>query len=179
MKKLVIILALVVGMSVGLNAEKLSDDKFNELVDDCIDNHNKDSCQRLIDNGLASVKQCDTSTCYVVGFVYFQAGNYQQAFQYVSKACNQFNEYICFIVGLLYYDGKGVRQDFIKARTYYEKACKTNHAGACNNLGFLYGNGKGVKQNLSVAKKYYGKACDLGEQMGCDNYKILNEQGIQ
>lgn len=179
MKKLVIILALVVEMSVGLNTEKLSYDEFNELTDDCLENRNEDSCQRLIDNGLVSVKQCDKLTCEVIGLVYFNAGNYQQAFQYRKKACNQFHdEYGCFYVGEQYVDGKGVRQDFIKAILYLEKAC-TNFALACSRLGFLYEFGKGVKQNESVAKKYYGKACDLGNQMGCDNYKILNEQGIQ
>lgn len=177
MKKLVIILALVVGMSVGLNAEKLSD--LLDLLNDCLDK-NEDSCQKLIDNGLASVEQCNKSVCSDIGLVYYYAGNYQQAFQYHNKACNQFNdEYGCFLVGTQYALGEGVRQDFIKARTYYEKACKANSADGCSSLGLSYEFGKGVKQNLSVAKKYYGKACDLGSQLGCDYYKILNEQGIQ
>lgn len=57
MKRLVIVLVLVA--SAGLNAKNLSGEEFYELVNDCVENENKDSCQRLIDSGqLASVEEC-------------------------------------------------------------------------------------------------------------------------
>ena len=180
MKKLVIVLALVA--SVGLNAKNLSDEEFVKLFNDCLYNKNKVSCQKLIDGKhLKSVEQCDDGiTCNSIGFAYDVTENYQQANLYYKKACDTFNEpNSCFNLGLSYYVGQGVRQDFAKARHYSEKGCKLNIGEACNNLGFLYGEGKGVRQNNSTAKKYFGKACDLGNQMGCDNYKILNETGIQ
>lgn len=179
MKKLVIVLVLVA--SVGLNAKNLSDEEFNKLADDCLGNYNKTSCQRLIDSGqLVSVEECDENSCTNIGFIYGETKNYQQANLYYKKACDTFNEpNSCFNLGLSYYEGQGVRQDFAKARHYSEKGCKLNIGEACNNLGFLYGEGKGVRQNNSTAKKYFGKACDLGNQMGCDNYKMLNETGIQ
>lgn len=178
MKRLVIVLVLVV--SVGLNAKNLSDEEFNKLADDCLGNHNKTSCQRLIDSGqLASVDKCK-DTCGNIGMVYYFAENHQQANLYFKKECDTFNEPTnCYNLGLAYGNGKGVRQDFAKARHYLEKGCKLNYGFACNSLAGLYYEGRGVKQNLSVAKQYAGKACDLGDQMGCDNYKMLNEQGIQ
>lgn len=178
MKRLVIVLVLVT--SVGLNAKNLSEDEFVKLADDCLDNHNKTSCQRLIDSGqLASVDKCK-DTCGNIGMVYYFAENHQQANLYFKKECDTFNEPTnCYNLGLAYGNGKGIRQDFAKARHYFEKGCKLNYGGACNSLAQLYYEGRGVKQNLSVAKQYAGKACDLGDQMGCNNYKMLNEQGIQ
>lgn len=179
MKKLVILLVLVA--SVGLNAKNLSDEEFVKLFNDCLDNKNKVSCQKLIDGKyLKSVEQCGENSCTDIGFVYGVTENYQQANLYSKKGCDTFNEpESCFNLGLRYHNGQGVRQDFAKARHYLEKGCKLNYGFACNNLGVLYREGKGVRQNYSTAKKYYGKACDLGNQMGCDNYKMLNEAGIQ
>lgn len=106
--------------------------------------------------------------------VYYFAENHQQANLYYKKECDTFNEPTnCYNLGLAYGNGKGIRQDFAKARHYYEKGCNLNFGSACNNLGQLYYEGKGVRQNLSIAKQYAGKAYDLGEQRGCNNYKML------
>src|SRR5262245_10956807 len=35
-----------------------------------------------------------------------------------------------------FYLGRGVRQDYVKARKYFEKAAKHGHAGAQHGLGF-------------------------------------------
>lgn len=68
MKRLVIVLALVV--SVGLNAKNLSDEEFYELVNDCLDNDNKVSCQKLVESKLlASVDKCK-DTCGNIGMVF-------------------------------------------------------------------------------------------------------------
>ena len=179
MKRLVIVLVLVA--SAGLNAKNLSGEEFYELVNDCLDNKNKVSCQKLIDGKhLKSIEHCDENSCTDIGFVYGATENYQQANLYFKNGCDTFNEPAsCYNLGNSYHQGRGIRQDFAKARHYYEKGCKLNNGSACTNLGFLYDYGKGVKQNYSTAKKYYGKGCDLGSQIGCDNYKMLNEQGIQ
>ena len=95
----------------------------------------------------------------------------------LQKACDDGNAISCFNLGLLYDEGRGVRQDYKKASELYSKACDMGYAGGCYNLGFLYNNGQGVRQDKRTAKEYFGKACDLGDQGGCNNYKILNEQG--
>ena len=84
----------------------------------------------------------------------------------------------CVNLGLLYEDGKGVKQDYRKAKLYYEKACRNlNEALGCFGIGTRYNKGLGVRQNSQTAKEYYGKACDLGEQAGCNKYRELNEKG--
>ena len=119
-----------------------------------------------------------------LGFTYHSLQDYYNAKKYYEIACNKgdgdlVQAEICYNLGVLYYEGKGVRQYYHKAFELYKKACDMKESYACNNLGFLYDYEKGVRQNLSTAKQYYGKACDLGEQMGCDNYRKANEQGVR
>ena len=120
----------------------------------------------------------------LLGGAYYRLADNFNAKKYYEIGCNNGNGDIsqsepCYNLGLMYHNGKGVRQDYAKAAELWKKACDMKYGDACNNLGYLYGNGLGVRQNLSIAKQYYGKACDLGNQTGCDNYKMLNEQGVQ
>ncbi|WP_206442816.1 tetratricopeptide repeat protein [Aliarcobacter cryaerophilus] len=77
----------------------------------------------------------------------------------------------------MYDSGRGVKQDYIKAKELYEKAANQGNTKAQFNLGGMYYDGHGVRQNKKIAKEWFGKACDGGDQIGCDNYKILNQQG--
>ena len=107
----------------------------------------------------------------------FIAKLYTEAVPYCEKACNLNNGLICGVLGILYAEGQGVRQNYQQAKTYYEKACNLNEGLGCSGLGFLYAEGQGVRQSKRTAKEYFGKACDLGVQLGCDKYRELNEQG--
>ena len=107
----------------------------------------------------------------------FNAGLYTEAVPYCEKACNLNNGLICGVLGILYDEGQGVKQNYQQAKTYYEKACNLNEGLGCSGLGFLYAEGQGVRQSKRTAKEYFGKTCDLGYQQGCDEYRRLNEQG--
>lgn len=79
----------------------------------------------------------------------------------------------------MYYNGKGVGQDYAKAAELFEKACNEGDAWGCYVLGNMYEYGRGVRQNNQTALEYYGKACDLGDQLGCENYaKLKKELGL-
>lgn len=119
-----------------------------------------------------------------LGDAYYKLADNFNAKKYYEIACKKDNGDLahaenCYNLGTIYLLGKGVRQDYHKARELYKKACDMKYTNACLNLGFQYSAGLGVRQNLSIAKQYYGKACDLGEQLGCDDYRKLNEQGVR
>lgn len=78
-------------------------------------------------------------------------------------------------MGTLYYSGKGVEQDYTKARQWYEKAANQGLADAQVKLGLMYHLGYGVSQNMAAAVEWYGKACDNGLQLGCDGYRLFKE----
>lgn len=71
----------------------------------------------------------------------------------------------------LYYYGRGVEKNLIKAAQYASKACDLNNGSGCGTLGFLYGMGKGVEKNLIKADQYISKACKLGDQETCEVLK--------
>ena len=77
-------------------------------------------------------------------------------------------------LGCIYALGRGVRQDYQKARQWYEKAAAQGNADAQFFLGIIYENGYGVRKDLATAKEWYGRACDNGSQDGCDAYAQLN-----
>ena len=83
----------------------------------------------------------------------------------------------CLRLGILLYEGKGLRQDFVKARAFLEKSCNLKNADGCYNLAVIYYNGDGIRQDKYLAKQFYGMSCDLGSQEGCDEYRKLNQQG--
>ncbi|ETD24250.1 tetratricopeptide repeat protein [Helicobacter macacae] len=119
-----------------------------------------------------------------LGYTYDKLQDYYNAKKYYEIACNKGNGDLaqsepCYNLGLMYANGKGVRQDYAKAAELYKKACDMKNANACYNIGVSYAKGQGVRQNSSTAKQYFGKACDLGEQVGCDNYKKYNELGVK
>jgi len=62
----------------------------------------------------------------------------------------------------LYYQGKGVPQDYAKAAGWYRKAADQGNAKAQNGVGFRYEWGKGVAQDYMEAAVWYHKAADQG-----------------
>ena len=82
-------------------------------------------------------------------------------------------------LGILYFNGQGVEQDYPKAFNLFRKSAERGYAAAQLNLGYMYFSGQGVMQDKSLAKEWFGKACDNGIQLGCDNYKMLNQQGVR
>ena len=90
-----------------------------------------------------------------------------------QKDCDLNNGLGCSNLGFSYARGRGVKQDFVKAKEYYQKACDLNNGTGCNNLGLLYYKGKGLKNDATLAKKYFSKGCDLKFQQSCDYYLKL------
>ena len=44
----------------------------------------------------------------------------------------------CSNLGFAYTNGRGVKQDYVKASEFYAKACDIGNSGGCYNLGKLY-----------------------------------------
>ena len=85
----------------------------------------------------------------------------------LERQCNNGDTGSCVDLGILYFNGDSVKQDYKKASELYNKACEMGNASGCHNLGLLYFNGDGVKQDYNKAMEFFGKACDLGHQKGC------------
>jgi uncharacterized protein len=66
-------------------------------------------------------------------------------------------------VGLLYSQGKGVKQDYTQALDWYKKAAMQNYPDAEYNLGILYRDGKGVAADAKEALRWFTYAANSGQ----------------
>jgi Sel1 repeat len=62
----------------------------------------------------------------------------------------------------MYYQGKGVRQDYEEAVVWYRKAADQGNPKAQYGLGFMYHEGKGLPQDYSEAVSWWRKAAEQG-----------------
>ena len=69
-----------------------------------------------------------------------------------QKAADQGHAVAQYILGLMYSEGEGVKQDYFKAVALFQKAADQGHVAAQYDLGFMYSEGKGVKQSNAKAK---------------------------
>jgi TPR repeat protein len=85
-----------------------------------------------------------------------------------------------FNLGLLYANGQGVTQDYVRAREWYEKAAEKGFPRAMGNLGVLYHNGQGVTQDYVRAREWYEKAAEKGfpRAMGNLGVRYHSDQGV-
>jgi uncharacterized protein len=65
-------------------------------------------------------------------------------------------------LGVAYYQGDGVRQNYSEARKWFEKSAQQGVTDAINNMGLLYAGGKGVKQDWRKSLEWYKRAADAG-----------------
>ncbi len=57
-------------------------------------------------------------------------------------------------LGVMYYVGQGVKQDYAKALAWYRKAAEQGNAGAQYDLGMMFHEGQGVSPDDVLAYKW-------------------------
>ena len=88
----------------------------------------------------------------VSGFV-FKSG-----FDAARKGAERGQPLAQFNLGLMYYKGRGVRQDYKEAVKWWRLAAEKGFGEALNNLGMMYGNGDGVPEDYVEAHKWFDLA---------------------
>ena len=76
----------------------------------------------------------------------------------------------------MYYEGKGIRQDYEKARIYLEIAALQDNEYAQANLGLMYMKGQRVEKNINLAIKWLTKAANKGNQIAQRNLYLIKTQ---
>jgi len=66
------------------------------------------------------------------------------------------------ILGVMYANGQGVRQDFSLAHLWFTRAAARGDTAALLNLGDMYANGLGVPTDYAEAIRWYRQAADQG-----------------
>jgi len=116
MKKILLSLMLLMGMSLSLDAGDFED------------------YSKACDGGYAT-------GCYNLGLRYeFGKGVKQddfKAMKYYTKACDCGYAGGCFSLGSMHEFGRGVKQSYSKAKKLYEKTCDGGEAAGCKNYARL------------------------------------------
>ena len=76
-------------------------------------------------------------------------------------------------LGIIYFQGKGVEQNYQQASYWFAQAAARGHAGAQTNLGLMYSNALGLPQNQQTAAYWYQKAAAQGYTAAYLNLGIL------
>ena len=82
-----------------------------------------------------------------------------------------------FNLGLIYYNGQGVSQDYTQAVQWYRKAAEQGVAQAQYNLGVMYANGQGIRQDDAQAVQWFLKAAEQGVAEAQFNLGLMYDQG--
>ena len=80
-------------------------------------------------------------------------------------------------LGLLYYEGMGVPQNFEQASLWFRKAAQQGHAGAQVNLGTLYFLGYGASESDQEALFWFRNAAEQGDALAFAKLGRMYELG--
>ena len=83
---------------------------------------------------------------------------FSPAFEAAEKGAKQGGPLAQFKLGIMYYKGRGVAQDYTEAMKWWRLAAEQGFAEALNNLGMMYGNGDGVPADFVEAHKWFDLA---------------------
>ncbi|MCK5663920.1 MAG: SEL1-like repeat protein [Thiotrichaceae bacterium] len=83
-----------------------------------------------------------------------------------------------YAIAVLYWQGKGVKQDYKQAAKWLKLAIKSGHIKAQLNMGYLYLQGKGVKKDEVKARKKFLIAAEHGFVDAQYNIGLMYLKGI-
>jgi hypothetical protein len=117
------------------------------------------------------------------GSAAYQKGRYATALRLLRPLAEQGDVRAQSTVALIYYHGRGVRQDDAEAAKWFRLAADQGDATSQFNLGVMYGEGQGVPQDDNEAVQWYRRAADQNNAQAQYNlglwYATKGEAGSQ
>jgi TPR repeat protein len=83
-----------------------------------------------------------------------------------------------YAIGLLYWNGKGVQQDYQKAAKWMKDAAEIGHGEAQLKLGYMHINGQGVPQDPGKAEGWLSQSAQQGNMDAQYNLAVLYYKGL-
>lgn len=105
-----------------------------------------------------SVENLSADDMYRKGKDFYSKKNYAEAVDWLEKAAAQGQVQAQTDLAEMYDEGRGVKQDYERARTLYLAAAERENPKAQNNLAMIYASGNGVDTDYEEAMKWYMKA---------------------
>ena len=155
----------------------------------CITAH-ANTCSELVEtNSKSAIAICQNELAqnpnnaelqFYLGVAYRLEENYTQAIEWYTKSANQGLAEAQYNLGVMYYNGQGVKRDYPKAFELFTKSANQGYAKAEYNLGVMYYNGHGIKQDYQKAFEWFTKSANQGYAEAEYNLGVMyyNGQGV-
>ncbi len=104
-------------------------------------------------------------------------GNYADAIIECGIAAHSGNPEAMVMMAGMYYEGLGIKQDYVEAANWYQKAADMGWPDAQFSLGKMYEKGHGVEQNYNKAFSFYMKAERHGHLFAIYNIGYFHAKG--
>jgi TPR repeat protein len=104
-------------------------------------------------------------------------GDYATAFRELSLLASQGDLASQYNLGVAYYEGKGVTQDYREAVKWFQVSAAMGYAQAMHNLGWMYYMGRGVTQDYREALRLYRLASEKGFAASQSNLGGMYDMG--
>jgi TPR repeat protein len=116
----------------------------------------------LLALGLLLGVQTAAQAGFAEGATAYNNKNYQLAYREIAPLANAGNPDAEHLLGLMYYMGRGVPQDYKKALEWHRKAALKGKADAQYVVGAMYYTGNAVIQDHKQAVVWFRKAAEQG-----------------
>jgi predicted aspartyl protease len=111
---------------------------------------------------MLSLAQMASAGPFEDGLAAYKRSDFANALKLLRPLAEEGNAQAQNQVGDLYYDGKGVAQDYKEAVRWYRMAADQGDSEGQKNLGVTYAEGHGVQLDYSEAVRWYRKAAEQG-----------------
>ena len=107
----------------------------------------------------------------------YQKRDYAVALRLVRPMAEQGDSRAQSLLGLIYFEGRGVQRDEAEAMKWYRRAADQGDTDAQLEIGDMYHEGRGVAQDYSEATRWYSLAADRGNAAAQYNLGISYARG--
>ena len=101
---------------------------------------------------------------------------------FFQSACDAGDGESCFLLGSLYYAGRGVPKDGSQAFALFERSCSSGWPRGCSGLGECYRAGVGTAEDNSRALELFDQACRADVASSCFSastmYREFNNEAL-
>jgi hypothetical protein len=111
--------------------------------------------------------------------LFYKENDHKEAFVYIQKALdNDASGKAHYLLGLLYYHGRGPEQDYDKSYAAHLEAGNRGNIDAMFELYVYYSQGIGCERDPKKAFEWNTKAADLSQPRACYNQGWYYENGV-
>jgi len=104
----------------------------------------------------------------------YSKGDYATALRLYRQLADQGNVSAQYVIGTMYFDGRGVPQVYATAALWFRKAAERGSTAAQMDLGSMYADGRGVPQDYVLAHKWLNLVATLSLLSSETDKKLVN-----